>query len=265
MSKVGTKSKVSKHFYKDKRNAVITSDIWDRDKEYPKQFLPHVGYDYRASVGTELVSPFDGEVISVVSELWSSYGRQIFILKSDGTVTAHFAHLSRVNVKQGQKVRKGDLIGLSGGSGATENTYAPHLHLGLAKGRVTTTTKGKALGDIWLDVELYDFNPLKPLAVIAKEVLDGKWGNGEDRKNRLTKAGYDYNAVQAKVNEILNVKPKPTLRVGSKVKITGTRYATGQVIPTWVKKRTHTVQQITKDRVLLKEIQSWVYRKDVEL
>lgn len=35
---------------------------------------------------------------------------------------------------------------------------------------------------------------------IANEVLSGKWGNGADRKNRLTAAGYDYNAVQSIVN-----------------------------------------------------------------
>lgn len=38
---------------------------------------------------------------------------------------------------------------------------------------------------------------------LAKEVIAGKWGNGSDRKNRLTQAGYDYAAVQAKVNELM--------------------------------------------------------------
>lgn len=37
---------------------------------------------------------------------------------------------------------------------------------------------------------------------IAKEVLNGDWGNGQDRVNRLTKAGYDYNAIQAIVNRL---------------------------------------------------------------
>ncbi|WP_286821401.1 LysM peptidoglycan-binding domain-containing protein [Mitsuokella sp. UBA4253] len=37
---------------------------------------------------------------------------------------------------------------------------------------------------------------------LAQEVLDGKWGNGTDRKERLTAAGYDYSAVQAKVNAL---------------------------------------------------------------
>lgn len=39
---------------------------------------------------------------------------------------------------------------------------------------------------------------------IAREVMNGDWGNGNERKQRLTDAGYDYNAVQAKVNEILS-------------------------------------------------------------
>ena len=49
--------------------------------------------------------------------------------------------------------------------------------------------------------------PTKSIDEIAQEVINGLWGNGEDRKNRLTQAGYDYNAVQQRVNEILNPKP----------------------------------------------------------
>ena len=38
---------------------------------------------------------------------------------------------------------------------------------------------------------------------LALEVIDGKWGNGEDRKHLLEMCGYDYNTIQQKVNEIL--------------------------------------------------------------
>lgn len=41
---------------------------------------------------------------------------------------------------------------------------------------------------------------------IVKEVIEGKWGNGEERKKRLTKAGYNYKDVQSKVNERLRKK-----------------------------------------------------------
>lgn len=40
----------------------------------------------------------------------------------------------------------------------------------------------------------------KDVEEVAKEVIAGKWGNGEDRKNRLTAAGYDYSQVQNTVN-----------------------------------------------------------------
>lgn len=43
----------------------------------------------------------------------------------------------------------------------------------------------------------------KTVAEIAKEVIQGKWGNGDERKKRLTAAGYDYTAVQAEVNRLL--------------------------------------------------------------
>lgn len=44
---------------------------------------------------------------------------------------------------------------------------------------------------------------LKSVDEIAMEVIQGKWGAGEDRRTRLIDAGYDFNTVQAKVNELL--------------------------------------------------------------
>ena len=52
--------------------------------------------------------------------------------------------------------------------------------------------------------------PTKSVDEIAKEVLEGKWGNGADRQNRLTAAGYNYSQVQAKVNELSSKKTAPT-------------------------------------------------------
>ena len=48
----------------------------------------------------------------------------------------------------------------------------------------------------------------KSIDEIAQEVIDGKWGNGDTRKSKLEKAGYDYNKVQNRVNEILSSKNK---------------------------------------------------------
>ena len=50
----------------------------------------------------------------------------------------------------------------------------------------------------------------KSVAVLAQEIINGEWGNGSERKRRLEAAGYDYNSVQKKVNEILAAKKKKT-------------------------------------------------------
>ena len=46
----------------------------------------------------------------------------------------------------------------------------------------------------------------KSVDTLAREVIQGKWGNGTDRKNRLTAAGYNYSAVQKRVNELLKYR-----------------------------------------------------------
>lgn len=49
----------------------------------------------------------------------------------------------------------------------------------------------------------------KPTDQIADEVIAGKWGDGADRKKRLTDAGYNYDAVQKAVNQKMNAKKQP--------------------------------------------------------
>ena len=49
----------------------------------------------------------------------------------------------------------------------------------------------------------YDSKISKSLEEIAKEVIAGKWGNGNERKIALTKAGYDYSTIQSLVNKLL--------------------------------------------------------------
>lgn len=54
---------------------------------------------------------------------------------------------------------------------------------------------------------------------IAKEVISGKWGNGEERRKRLTEAGYDYSEIQRIVNSVAS-KPeaqKSTLEIAKEV------------------------------------------------
>lgn len=54
----------------------------------------------------------------------------------------------------------------------------------------------------------------KTVAELVKEVLDGKWGDGDDREKRLTAAGYDYEAVQKAVNAKLEQPKYYTVQSG---------------------------------------------------
>lgn len=59
-------------------------------------------------------------------------------------------------------------------------------------------------GNVDLDY-MYDnvIGSNKSILELAQEVIDGKWGNGIERRNRLIEAGYNYNQIQSKVNELL--------------------------------------------------------------
>ena len=107
--------------------------------------------------------------------------------------------------------------------------------------------------------------PAKSVDEVAQEVIAGKWGNGSDRKDRLSAAGYDYSQVQARVNELLggssDSSTSNSIAVGDTVRITCNTYSTGQSVPSWVKNTTHKVSQIKGDKALLgypDGIASWV-------
>ena len=69
--------------------------------------------------------------------------------------------------------------------------------------------------------------PKKSIDTIANEVIQGAWGTGNARKSALTKAGYDYAAVQAKVNEILESNKKKSVTVIAKEVMAG-KWGTGE-------------------------------------
>lgn len=86
------------------------------------------------------------------------------------------------------------------------------------------------------------------------------YSRSDDMINVTTKLGVPGSWINPADNKTADFK------VGQRVKVKSSarKYATGQNIPDWVKGRTYTIQQIKSDRVLLKEITSWVYKKDVE-
>lgn len=80
----------------------------------------------------------------------------------------------------------------------------------------------------------------KSVDEIAAEVIAGKWGNGEDRKKRLTAAGYNYNEVQAAVNKKLGGGGKKTTVINYAVR-------RGDTLSAIAKKYGTTVDKLVKD------------------
>lgn len=83
----------------------------------------HHGVDYLVPEGTAIFATADGTVKSL-SEKNTSHGKAITISHGNGYETS-YSHLLDIRVKKGQKVKRGDIIALSGNSGLS---FVPHLH-----------------------------------------------------------------------------------------------------------------------------------------
>ena len=99
----------------------------------------HIGTDIVGMDDKNVYAIADG-VVESVNAHGTAYGKHICIKHSDGMVSL-YAHLSRVSVKVGQKVCRGDLLGIMG---ATGNVSGAHLHLELHQGRYRYPAKGSS-------------------------------------------------------------------------------------------------------------------------
>lgn len=82
----------------------------------------------------------------------------------------------------------------------------------------------------------------------------------------IVKAIADFYGIKKKAVKPSESKPAATaVKAGDTVKITGSKYATGQKIPMWVKLKKHTVKSVNGEKALLKEINSWVYIADLKV
>lgn len=106
--------------------AKITSKFGYRtDPKTGKQNAFHNGLDLAVPLNTPIKSPMPGVVFSISTV--GDGGNQI-ILKHDNGYKTGYAHLNKILVKKGDKIKQGDVIGLSGNTG---KSTGPHLHLTL--------------------------------------------------------------------------------------------------------------------------------------
>ncbi len=107
--------------------------VTDRFGTYRKsqeKFSYHRGIDFRAKVGTKVSAIGNGVVISVIKE--DRLGKTI-LLNHGNAVFSAYMHLSKMYVEEGDTVKAGEIIALSGASGAIRG---PHLHLSLFVGKI---------------------------------------------------------------------------------------------------------------------------------
>ncbi len=82
----------------------------------------HTGVDYAAPTGTPVISVADGVVTE--SSYQGAYGNMV-VVQHNARQSTVYAHLSRMNVKRGQAIKQGDIIGAVGTTGLSTG---PHLH-----------------------------------------------------------------------------------------------------------------------------------------
>lgn len=89
----------------------------------PAKNLKHTGIDFPAPKGTPIHAAHTGKIIHA-GKKYTGYGKMI-ILEYDESMASLYAHLSEIQVKKGQRVEKGQIVGLVGNTGRSS---APHLH-----------------------------------------------------------------------------------------------------------------------------------------
>ena len=85
----------------------------------------HGGADYRARTGTPVLAAEEGLVVLAAHHFFA--GKSVYLDHGGGLLTMYM-HLSRIDVKAGQRVSRGAVLGLSG---ATGRVTGPHLHFGV--------------------------------------------------------------------------------------------------------------------------------------
>ncbi len=125
--RVPIEGKGSKFIMPLKKVRITSRFSYSRYHPILKRYRPHHGTDFGAASGTPLLAVNNG-IVTYASRM-GSYGNVVKI-KHDGGYESLYAHQSRIRVKKGARVKKGEVIGYVGSTG---RSTGPHLHFGLQK------------------------------------------------------------------------------------------------------------------------------------
>lgn len=118
-------SKSVKDVFKLPLNSKITSDYGKRRLFNNQRKGQHLGIDFRANVGKPVSVANNGQVV-LAKDLFYT-GNTVIVYHGLGIFTV-YGHLSKINVKENEKIKKGQILGLAGMTG---RVTGPHLHWGV--------------------------------------------------------------------------------------------------------------------------------------
>ena len=187
----------------------------------PRRRRFHYGMDLACPTGTPVYSAFDGTVR--VAKYNKSYGNLIVVRHENGVET-YYAHLSKIKVNAGQKVKAGDEIGLVGNTG---RSFGSHLHF-----------ETRYLGSAMNPEAVVDFNEKKLVndtLYVTSNLFRHKNSSVQYARNSASKSGGKYHTVRKgdtlgaiasrnrttvkRLCQLNGIRQNSTLRLGQKIRV----------------------------------------------
>ncbi|MCK5815641.1 MAG: M23 family metallopeptidase [Flavobacteriaceae bacterium] len=134
-----------------------------RRDPFTKAWKKHNGMDFTAPRGTPIYASGPGKIIRADAAS-SGYGKHVRIDHGFGYITL-YAHMSKYNVRKGQKVKRGDIIGFVGNTGRSRG---PHLHYEVHKNK----TKINPINFYYGDLSPAEFEKMQKAAQVEGQSMD---------------------------------------------------------------------------------------------
>ena len=167
---------------------VEQAEMWLGKNEKDGSFKEIVDvYNSKAPVKAAYSTPWCAEFVGAVA-IKVGADNVIPLTASCGDMISKFKKMGEWDENDARVPNPGDIIFYDWDDNGKGDDTTGHDHVGIVKS-VDGVEQPKPT--------------LKSTDEIAKEVIAGKWGNGDTRKKKLTEAGYDYKTIQNRVNEML--------------------------------------------------------------